>query len=609
MAPTSSSSLGAADPTTAWAQDTVNGVFVSGELAIMAAERHLRDLRDGPSRGLYWDAAAASRVQRFFPAILSITAGAHEGKPFNLLPWHMFTVGSLFGWKKASGRLRFRSGWLETGKGQAKSPLMAGVGLLMTGYHGVKRAEAYAIGQDRATANVLFRDAVAMCRAPIPDGEGEWDTLEHRGEVIIRGEGDNAWKIEHPDTGSKFQALANGDAISGPRPVVVLADEIHEFKTNTSLETWQRAIAKMPGDAFMLLGTNTPATTQIIGTEYSEFYQKVLKGEIDDDEAFAFIARVDKADRETVFDNEACWPKALPALNVTFPIENIRGEVNTAKARISTAMSVKRLYFGIPAGVVDFWTDEESWIRVQGRVNPDDFIGCQCWAALDLSQKNDLTALTVIWLKDGRFYTKTWYWTTRPGLADRAKKEGAKYEEWVEDPKVDLVALDAPTIDKTFVAQQLAEIAAVHDLQCLAFDPAGIADFEKACGDIGFAVWRYKGPKEPNGIGLKLVSHAQGVQVRFEDKQLCMPRSVERFEDLILKRWITIDASPVTYMCAGNAKVISDGQKNRAFDKKASRGRIDGLVTNAMAVGAATYSADGAAGEMLPDDFEIKVWG
>ncbi|MCY1555345.1 hypothetical protein D9M68_920010 [compost metagenome] len=67
-----------------------------------------------------------------------------------------------------------------------------------------------------------------------------------------------------------------------------------------------------------------------------------------------------------------------------------------------------------------------------------------------------------------------------------------------------------------------------------------------------------------------------------------MPRSIERLEDRILEKSITIDASPVTYSCAANAHVISDGQENRAFDKERSRGRIDGMVTIAMAVGAAT---------------------
>ncbi len=473
------------------------------------------------------------------------------------------------------------------------SPLMALIGLYLMGYHGVARSEVYAIGQVRATANVLFKDAVAMCRADIPGGD-EGDSLEARGEALIRGEGDNAWKIEHPETGSKFQSLANGEAVSGPRPSAVLADEIHEMKSSGSIETWRRAIAKMPGDALMVLGTNTPASTQLVGTQYSEFFQKVVRGEINDDEAFAFIARVDRADWETVFDNEACWGKGLPALNVTFPIENIRGEVNTARSLTSTAMSVKRLYFGIPTGSVDFWIAEEAWAAVQGPVDPEDFRGCPCWLSLDLSRKNDLTALTAVWLKDGKLYAKTWYWTTQDGLADRERSDNAPYAQWVEDGH--LSAEPGAVIDKTFVAAQVAELCDQHDVEFLAFDAAMIADFIAACEQIGFPVWKWMGADEPEGEGLKLVAHAQGTRVMFEDRQLCMPRSIERFEDAILTKAITVDDNPVTYWCAGNALVIADGQQNRAFDKKRSRGRIDGLVTLAMATGAATSNAEEDAG-------------
>lgn len=550
----------------------------------------MRDLVDGAERGLHWAPDRAEHAFGFFPSALTITEGAKVGEPFNLLPWHAFVVGSLFGWRKDSGRMRFRSGWLETGKGQAKSPLMAAIGIYMMGYYGVQRAKVYAIGQDKATANVLFKDAAAMCRAVIPGTDpDDKQTLESLGEVIIRGFLDNAFKIEHPSTNSVFQSLANGEAISGPRPTLVSADEIHEFKSNNSIETWKRAIAKMPGDALMLLGTNTPASTQIVGTQYSEFYQKVAKGEIRDDEAFAFVARVDRADRETVFENEACWSKALPALGITFPIENIRGEVNTARELLSTAMSVKRLYFGIPTGSVDFWIAEEAWAAVQGKVIVSALKGCKCWLSLDLSQKNDLTALTAVWIDDeGHLWAKTWYWTTKEKLADRARADNAPYEEWIADDAIDFTAVDGAVIDKSFVAAEVSRICAEHDVQFLAFDPAGIADFIAACEQIGFPVWKYAGPDEPQGQGLKLVSHAQGTRIIFEEKQLCMPRSVERLEDRILTQTVTIDASPVTYWCAGNALLVSDGQKNRAFDKKRSRGRIDGLVTIAMAVGAAT---------------------
>jgi phage terminase large subunit-like protein len=463
------------------------------------------------------------------------------------------------------------------------------------GYYGIARAKVYAIGEDRQTANVVFRDAAAMCRAPIPGQEDDpeylRETLESRGEVVIRGELDNAWKIEHPATGSLFQSLANGEAISGPRPTLVTADEVHEFKHDGAIETWKRAVAKMSDDALMLLGTNTPATTQIVGTNYSEFYQKVARGEIRDDEAFAFIARVDQSDRDSVFDDECCWAKALPALGITFPVENIRGEVNTAKQLLSTALSVKRLYFGIPIGAVDFWIAEEAWAAVQGKVDPTEMKGRNCWLSLDLSKKNDLTALTAVWAgEDGHLYANTWYWTTRDGLIDRSRADNAPYDQWVEDGYLN--AVPGATIDKTFVAAEVKRLCAEHEVEFLAFDPAGIGDFITACEQIGFPVWQWQGAGKQGGNGLKLISHAQGKRVVFEDRQLCMPRSIERLEDRILNGTISIDSSPVTYSCAANAMVDSDGQGNRAFDKKRSRGRIDGLVTLAMAVGAATVPVE-----------------
>lgn len=573
------------DPVTVWATDVIEGRIIAGEHVRAACQRHIDDLEHADERGLVWNSSKAYHALNFFPACLSITAGAAEGKPFNLLPWHVFVVGSLFGWTKKSGRLRFRRAWLETGKGQAKSPLMAAIGLYMMGFYGVNRAEIYAIGQDRQTASVLFRDAVEMCRAPIPDRGGE-DSLDSLGEVVLRGTLSNVWKIEHPGSASSFELRANGDAPSGPRPTAVLADEIHEFKSDSQIEIWNRAIAKMPGDAMMILGTNTPASAQIVGTNYSEFFQKVAKQEVDDDEAFSFIARVDVADRETVFDNQACWKKALPALDVTFPRENILGEVNTARVLLSTSASVKRLYFGIPTGAVDFWIDEPAWAAVQGEFDPDEFRGLPCWLSLDLSQKNDLTALSAAWkAATGHLWVYTWYWTAKTGIEDRAKRDNAPYERWVRERF--LTEVPGAVIDKTYVAARVADLVSSHDVQSLAFDVAGIADFTKACDDIGLPVWKFEGPEKPQGRGLKMIPHGQGTRVMFEDRQLCMPRSVEKLEDAILHKQITIASSPVTYSCASNAALISDGMKNRAFDKKRSRGRIDGLVTIAMATGSA----------------------
>lgn len=577
------------DLATLYACDVLDGKVVAGEFVKASCRRHLRDLDDGAARGLAFDVGKAKRHCGFFPAVLTVTEGIAEGRPFHLLPWHGFVVASLFGWQRSDGLRRFRMAWLETGKGQAKSPLMAGIGIDMMGFAGKERSEVYAIAGDKDQANVLFKDAVAMCRANLPDREeDEFESLESRGDVVIRGTGDHAWKIEHPATSSKFMSMASVDSISGPRPYAVLADEIHEFKTAYALQIWKAAIDKMSGDPLMVLGTNTPAINQIVGTEYSELFQKVVTGQAEDDSLFGFIARVDEADRETVFDNEAVWAKALPALDVTYPIDNVRKRVNTARLMLSEALSTKRLYFGIPVGTEGFWTTQEAWESCQGEVDEAAMLGSPCWLSLDLSKKNDLTALSACWRKDLKLHVKTWYFTTKAGIHDRARDDNAPYDKWADDPTVTLEAVPGATIDYEFVAAKVKVlIDAGHDVRFLTFDPAKIGDFIDACGRIDFAVWKFEGPDEPQGEGLMLVSHGQGTRIVFRERALCMPKSIEQLEDAILDGAIVIDKSPVTTMCASNAIIVSDAMNNRAFDKKRSRGRIDGVVSIAQSVGAA----------------------
>lgn len=583
------------DQTTEWAKKAASGKIVVGEFVKMAAERHLRDLKTGKDRGLHWDVEAAERAINFFPSVLSITEGAKVGKPFHLLPWHVFVVGSIYGWRDGNGLRRFRFVWMETGKGQAKSPLMAGLGLYEILGRKNKRAEVYCIGEDRKTANVMFRDAVAMCRAPIPDADEA--TLENTQRVIIRGFGDNAWKIEHPASGSKFEPVANSDAISGPKPVLVLGDEIHEMKSSKAISVWRAAIAKMSGDPMMVLGTNTPSVDQQVGTEFSEYFQRVLKGENTDDGAFGFIARVDKNDDP--FHDESCWIKSLPALGITYPIENVRKEVQTSRNMISTALTTKRLYFGIPVGTAGFWIAEDAWEGTQGKVDEAEMVGRKLHLSLDLSEKNDLTALSGCWEGD-RLHVKTWYFTTDARIDERARADQIPYREI--EALGDLTITQSATIDYSFVVSRVQKLCAEHDVAQMVVDSTFIQNFMRAAEDAGFACWKYEGDDEAQGVGLKIIPHAQGGKVVFEDKMLCMPLSMRHLEDRILKGELVIDRNRLTTICASNAVVQSDAFKNKWFHKNRSRGRIDGMVTIAMAVGSAASQMDARARSYLEDE-------
>ena len=213
---------------------------------------------------------------------------------------------------------------------------------------------------------------------------------------------------------------------------------------------------------------------------------------------------------------------------------------------ISTALTTKRLYFGIPVGTAGFWIAEDAWLKIQGEVREDEMAGRRLHLGLDLSQKNDLTALSGCWEGD-TLAVKTWYWTTEDRLAERSTADQIPYRELEAAGLVSVTP--GAVIDYEFVAAEVKRICTEHHVVQLVFDAAFIGQFIKACDSIGFDVWRYAGPDEPEGVGLKIVGHGQGPKVVFEGKQLCMPISIRHLEDHILKDTITIDRSRLTDNC------------------------------------------------------------
>ena len=114
-------SSSAPDPVTKYARDVSAGKIVAGPLVRLACERHRRDLKEGPKRGLKWNADKATRALRFFSNVLCLTGGEGDAQPFDLDPSQAFIVGSLFGWEGGDGYRRFRVAYIEEGKGNGKA--------------------------------------------------------------------------------------------------------------------------------------------------------------------------------------------------------------------------------------------------------------------------------------------------------------------------------------------------------------------------------------------------------------------------------------------------------------------------------------------------------
>src|SRR5688500_10884563 len=111
-----------------YARDVLKGKIVVGPLVRLACERHERDLKEAKAKGFRVDEAAADHAIDFIETWVRLPDTSDDKGdplPFTLQPWQAFIVGSLFGWKWTSKYRRFRNGYIEIGKGNGKTPMLA----------------------------------------------------------------------------------------------------------------------------------------------------------------------------------------------------------------------------------------------------------------------------------------------------------------------------------------------------------------------------------------------------------------------------------------------------------------------------------------------------
>jgi len=543
------------DQATQYAMDVDSGKEIAGPDIRNSCKRHLNDLKTCKARGLLWDVEAAQRAINFFSMVLKLNGGDYEGKPFVLLPWQCFIVGSLFGWKNADGYRRFRMVYVESGKGSGKSPLAGGVGLYCLTADNEPRAEVYAAATKKDQAIILFRDAVAMV--------DQSPALSQR--ITKSGGAGKEWNLAFLQAGSFFRPISSDDGQSGPRPHCALIDEIHEHKSNIAVEM-MRAGTKGRRQALIFMITNSGHDKTSVCYDYHEYGRKVADGSIEDDSFFSFICSLDEGDDP--FKDESCWKKANPSLGHTFTERYLREQVTQARGMPSKESLVRRLNFCQWVDADNPWMSSEVWSNCEEDFDLDELEGEECYGGLDLSGTRDLTSLALFFPKQKKLVVE--FWTPKDTLADRAKTDRAPYDVWVKNGYVN--ATPGKAVKYGFVAERIAQLALRFDIKAIAFDQYRI---------------KYLEPElEEADVSVPMIPHGQGYY-KAQDSGLWMPHSIELFEEMLDDGTVTIKTNPCLRWNASSAVTEADQKENRIFAKKRSTGRIDGVVASAMAIGAA----------------------
>lgn len=574
------------DRTTAFALAVAKKKIIAGPSVRAACKRHLDDLKNAPARGFSFHLPTAEQAIDFFPDVLRLAGGAFEGKPFGLEGWEQFVIGSLFGWLNEDGFRRFRVAYAETGKGSGKSPLAAGIGLKMLCADKEPRAEVYAAATKRDQAAVLFRDAISMY-----DQSPELQT-----RLKSTGATGREWNLAHEESGSFFRPIATedtGQGQSGPRPHCGLLDEVHEHKTNAMVE-YLRAGFKWRRQPLSFMITNSGSDKKSPCGQYHDYAVKVANQTVQDDGFFSFVCDLDEGDDP--FKDEKCWPKVNPSLPTIPGYEYLRGQVREAKGMPSKESLVRRLNFCEWVEAADPWISRDRWFACVKQLDLEGSEGARykelpVAAAVDLSGKTDLTALTAVFGLAQR-EAFSWYWTPQDTLAERELRDRAPYSLWVRQGH--LLTVPGRAINYAWVAKQVKDLNDNFNLQILAFDRWRIPDLLRELDELGVESYLVKVEvdeitNEPKLVpvdgnyhsGIKLLPHGQG----FRD----MGVAIDDLEAVLLEETLLIQENHVTNMCAASAVITKDAAGNRKFDKAKSTSRIDGMVSLAMANRAASF--------------------
>jgi phage terminase large subunit-like protein len=371
----------------------LSGLEVAGPHVRDACKRHLRDLETGAARGLHFDRQAADRVFRYFRTVLKLNDGQFEDRPFELHPSQQFIVGSVFGWKRADGTRRFQRAYVEQGKGNGKSPMVAGIGLYGMAADGEPGAQIYSAGSTKDQAKVLFSDAVKMAdKAP---------ALKKR--ITFSGIAPNVWNMAilgAPQKVAFFKPVSRDTkkSGSGPRPHMALIDELHEHPDRGTMETLERGF-KFRRQPLLFMITNSGTDKNSVCWEEHEHAVKVARGDIEDDTTFSYVCAMDEDDDP--INDPSCWKKANPLLGVILTHDYLARVVAQAKALPGKRNGILRLHFCVWTGADKAWIAPETWEACEDpNLRLEDFAGRRCVGGLDLSATKDLTAKALVF-EDG----------------------------------------------------------------------------------------------------------------------------------------------------------------------------------------------------------------
>jgi phage terminase large subunit-like protein len=515
--------------------------------------RWLRDPSDtlAIDERCHFDEDAGRFACEFIETFCRQSTGKWAGKPLQLLDWQRDYLMRLFGWRRADGKRRYRTSYLEVAKKNGKSTLVAALAVYLLLADGEGSPEVHLNAVDRDQASIVFNEAKRMVEQS-PELAGRLEVIDSRKRIVDpRGRG--VIRANSADVASK----------DGVNASAVIFDELHRQK---SREMWDVfSYASVARDQPLRIAITT-AGEEESGPwfEQRDYSEKIITGIIPDTSHLGVIYRALPTDD---VEDPATWRKANPSMGVTIREEDFGRELREARPDAARWANFARLRLNLVSRGDVAFIDLEAWDACSAP--PLESSGAPIHAGLDLSDTDDLTALCWITGDAEAGYDVRWkFWLPEANIVALERKHQVPYRTWADRGFIDLTP--GNVVDYSHIRRAINDLAADRGLAALLVDPYNAT---------GLSIEL----KEQDGLPVETIR--QGY--------LSLSAPTKELRRLIRAVRIRHGGHPIARWHAGNAVAEQDAAGNIKLSKRKSRRKIDGMAALVNAVAALEATPEG----------------
>ena len=397
------------------------------------------------------------------------TKGKMSGKKIELLMWMVFVLANVFGWyytdednQGRSGERRFTKAFTLVARGNAKSFLCSIVALYTMTFSPNGNPSCYSVARNAAQAGIVFKDAKTMIKSAASLLRQKFNVMAH--------------KLQSWGLNGLFEPMAaDSQSIDGLRVALGICDELHAHHNAELMNTLISGISATTDPLIFSIST---AGIQLDGVCIHERnHVRDINSNLEKvDGYFGIEFAIDDKDN---WEDEKNWTKANPSLGYAVSMNKIRGEYVRAKQSAVNRKDFLTKFLNVFVNTNDSpYLDLLQMQMTCARKGLDikDFVGRKCYIGLDLAQKIDLAALSIIFPEDDggvSIFQRHYLPESALDAATPARYEA--YVQWEEDGHLTVTAGAATDYD--FIKAEILHCAKQYDLQMVGYDPYSASQF------------------------------------------------------------------------------------------------------------------------------------